>query len=207
MYRTVKVCQECGRLFCGGVDCHYCKECAGAKKLGTVVKTRTCQICGAEFPGGPRAKYCLGCGREMKKETNRKHREVGAKRPLGSVDSCTICGKEYVVASGRQKYCSPSCQRIGVLEWQKEHKRGYSKKSGQAKKKLERRRQAKKVCAYCLQTFTSDTTTNLCSDYCRAEQKKLQQCIYDIKRGYKRDLKKYEDKRKKYRRHITINKD
>lgn len=188
MYRTVKACQECGRPFCGGKDCYYCTECA-KKKLGTVVKNRICQICGAEFPGGPRAKYCMDCAKEMQKETSRKHREGGTKRPLGSVDNCIICGKEYIVISGRQKYCTPSCQRIGVLAWQREHKNGYSKKSGQDIKKEERRKQSQKICAYCLRTFTSDKATNLCSDYCRGEHKKLQQCIADIKRGYNRDLK------------------
>lgn len=44
-----------------------------------------------------------------------------------------------------KKYCSnQACQRKGVLEWQREHKRGYDKASGQDIKKKERREQAKK---------------------------------------------------------------
>lgn len=124
---------------------------------------------------------------------------MGAARPIGSVDKCTVCGEEYIVKSGRQKYCSDACMRKGVLAWQREHKRGYDKSSGQNIKKQERRNQKKKVCAYCLRTFTSNTPSNLCSDYCRAEQKKLTQCIADLNRGYKRDLKGHEDRRQEHR--------
>ena len=113
---------------------------------------------------------------------------------------------QKIVTSGRQKYCSSSdCKRQGVLEWQKEHKRGYNKASGQDTKKQERRKQAQKICVYCQRVFTSDTSTNLCSDYCRAEEKKLNQCIADIKRGYKRDYDKYIDKRNKYRQEVSTN--
>ncbi len=114
-----------------------------------------------------------------------------------------ICGKEYTIKSGRQKYCSDACQRRGVLEWQREHKRGYNKTSGQDIKKAERRKQDQKVCVYCLRIFKSDTPTNTCSDYCRKEQTKLNQCLADIKRGYKRDYQKYIDKRDKYRETVT----
>lgn len=86
--------------------------------------------------------------------------------------ACQVCGKEYAVVSGRQKYCSDVCQRKGILEWQREHKRGYNKVSGQDIKKQERRSQAQKICVYCLRAFTSSTSTNTCSDYCRREQVK-----------------------------------
>lgn len=137
---------------------------------------------------------------------SRRHKKTGTKRPLGSTDKCVICDREYTVVSGRQKYCSPACQRKGVLEWQREHKRGYDKVSGQAAKKQERRQQAQKICVYCLQTFKSSTSTNTCSAYCRREQAKLTQCIADIKRGYSRDYDKYIKKRDKYREEVGSNK-
>lgn len=92
-------------------------------------------------------------------------------RPLGSIDKCVVCGKDYVVVSGRQKYCSEICQRKGVLEWQREHKKNYHKVSGQNIKKQARRNTVKKICVYCLKSFESSTPTNLCSEYCRTEQK------------------------------------
>ena len=78
-------------------------------------------------------------------------------------------------------------------------KKGYSKASGQDIKKQKRRKQAQKICVYCLRTFMSNTSTNVCSDYCRVEQKKLTQCISDINRGYKRNYDKYIKRRNEYR--------
>ncbi len=197
--RTKRACQVCGKPFYGSQDCNYCLACARDKKLDTVVKIRTCQDCGIEFYGGPRARRCSDCAYKAQKETSRQHKKDGAKRPLGSIDKCVICGKEYTVVSGRQKYCSDACQRKGVLAWQKEHKRGYSKASGQDVKKMERRKQAKKICVYCLRPFASNTSKNTCSDYCRKEQTKITQCIADINRGYNRDYDKYIAMRNKYR--------
>lgn len=200
--RTKRACQVCGKPFYGSTDCYYCPDCAKTKKLDTVVKIRTCQDCGIEFYGGPRARRCPGCAYKAQQEASKEHKKTGTKRPLGSVDKCVICGKEYTVVSGRQKYCSDACQRKGVLAWQREHKRGYNKASGQDVKKIERRKQAQKICVYCLRTFASDKPTNLCSDYCRTEQKKLTQCMTDIKRGYKRNLDKYINRRDEYRRTV-----
>ncbi len=199
MLRTQKTCQVCGNPFYGGKDCYYCPACAKDKKLDTVVRIRTCQDCGAEFYGGPRAKRCPACAYNAQQETNKMHKKRGTMRPLSSTDICAVCGNEYIVKSGRQKYCSDECQRKGVLEWQRIHKKGYDKASGQQMKKMQRRKQVQKICVYCLQPFTSNTPVNSCSDYCRREQTKITQCMADIKRGYNRDLKKYEEKRNKYR--------
>ncbi len=43
--------------------------------------------------------------------------------------------------------------------------------------------------------YTSDTSTNVCSDCCQVEQNKLNQCIDDINRGYNRNYDKYISKR------------
>ena len=204
--RTKRACQVCGKPFYGSQDCHYCPECARSQKLNTVVKIRTCQDCGVEFFGGPRARRCPECAYKAQKESNKQHKRSGPMRPLGSIDKCAICGSEYTVVSGRQKYCSDACQRKCTLEWQREHKRGYDKKSGQDVKKSQRRKQAQKICVYCLRTFSSDKPTNLCSDYCRREQEKIIQCVSDINRGYKRDYDKYINKRNKYREEIIDNK-
>lgn len=192
----------CGKPFYGSGDYCYCPECARQRKLDTVVKIRTCQDCSIEFYGGPRARRCPNCAYKAQQETNKHYKKIGPKRPIKSIDKCEVCGAEYIVTSGRQKYCSDACQHKGVLEWQREHKKGYSKQSGQDIKKQERREAVKKICVYCLRTFASDKPTNLCSDYCRSEQKKLNQCIADMKRGLNRDLKKYEERRLEYREKI-----
>ena len=195
MKRTKRACQVCGKPF-------YGPECAKAKKIDTVVKIRICADCGMEFFGGPRARRCPDCAYKAAQETSRRHKKTGTARPLGSLDKCAVCGKEYTVKSGRQKYCSDACQREGVLAWQREHKKGYNKVSGQDIKKMERRKEAQKVCAYCLRAFATDSPTPYCSDYCRKEQAKIYQCIADLNRGYKRDLKGYEDRQREYREKV-----
>ena len=194
-HKTKKVCQMCGAIYEGKKDCHYCPKCAKEKKIDTVLKKRICKDCGIEFLGGPRAKRCPNCSFKAAS----KNRSKITKRPLGSTDKCVICGKEYIVKSGRQKYCSDECQRIGVLAWQREHKKGYNKASGQDIKRKERKQAQMKACVYCMRPFKSDVSTNLCSDYCRTEYKKLQMCKADIKRGQKRNLQKYIDAMIAYR--------
>lgn len=102
--RTRRACRECGRPFYGSKDNYYCPECAKTKKLDTVVKIRICWDCRTEFYGGPRAKRCPGCAYKAQQETSRRHKKAGTKRPLGSIDKCVVCGSEYIVVSGRQKY-------------------------------------------------------------------------------------------------------
>lgn len=198
-HKTVKACQSCGASFEGEKDWHYCPKCAKAKRLDTVVKIRVCEDCGTEFYGGPRAKRCTICADIAKKESMRRHSKRGTMRPLGSMDKCAICGAMYSVQSGRQKYCSEACQRTGVLAWQREHKKGYEKASGQDEKKRKRREEQQKVCVYCQRTFRSTENKNTCSDYCKEAWKKLQQCKADINRGRIRNYKKYVDEMMAYR--------
>lgn len=204
MHRTKRACQVCGKPFDGSKDSHYCQTCATVKKLDTVVRIRICQDCGVDFPGGPRARRCSDCAHKAQQETNRRHKKIGTKRPLGSIDKCQRCNGEYIVKSGRQKYCL-KCQREASLAWQREHKKGYHKASGQNAKKQERREQTEKICVYCLKPFVSSSSTNVCSDYCRSEQKKIIQCISDLKRGYKRNYDSYIDQRDKYRKEVEKN--
>ena len=206
MSNTLRACQECGRPFYGTADCYYCPECARKKKLDTVVRIRKCQECGAEFYGGPRAKRCQDCARKARREDGRRHRKNGTMRPIGSKDQCQICGKEYIVTSSRKKYCSPECQRIGTLEWQRQHKRGYNQTSGQVAKKQLKRTDVKKVCVYCLREFPGGSPSNVCSDYCREQNRKITQCKADIRRGMHRDLEKYLEMREEYRAQVAAGK-
>lgn len=196
--KTKRVCQNCGKPFYGAKDRFYCEECATLLKRKTALKPRVCQDCGVEFMGGARAKRCPVCSAQAR--ANYKRKPVA--RHLGSIDKCALCGSEYVVRSGRQKYCSEECQHTAVKEWQREHKKGYAKMSGQDVKKNNRRRSVEKVCIYCQRVFKSNKSTNLCSEYCRAEQKKLIQCKADIKQGCNRDLEKYIRKRDAYREKV-----
>ena len=204
--RTKKACQICGKSFYGLRDNFYCPECAREKKLDTVVRIRRCQDCGVEFFGGPRAKRCPECSYKARKESKKHYQSCGAKRPIGSIDHCQWCGKDYIVNSGRQKYCSDACQRQAVLLWQREHKKDYYKKPEQIKRKQERRKNAEKICVYCGRKFSSSRPTNTCSEYCRKEQKKISLCISDINRGRNRNFQKYIDARNEYRKEVEQSK-
>ena len=139
--------------------------------------------------------------------TARARKRGGAVRPIGSVDKCEWCGAEYIVNSGRQKYCSDECQREAVLEWQRQHKKGYNKISGQDIKKTERRKDKKKICVYCGRVFSSPTPTNLCSDYCRKKNRQIKEYQSEIKRGKNVNIDKLLKERKEYQLKVKTDKE
>ena len=196
--KYLRACLVCGKQIVGTGDHLYCTDCAKKKRAESVIKPRTCQDCGIEFFGGPRSKRCPSCASYAKAHYKRKP----TSRPLGSIDTCSLCGAEYTVASGRQRYCSDKCARQGLLAFQKERKSGYNQNSGQLNKKKERRTASKRICVYCLREFTSSTSTNVCSDYCRLEQKRLMECYRDLSKGENRNIEKYEEKRNIYRNKV-----
>lgn len=197
--RTIRKCADCGKPFHGSRDFFYCEECL--KKRSSVIRERTCIDCGKTFPGGPRARRCPECAEKRRKEYHQQYKKMKPVRHLGDIDTCQMCGKEYVVKGGKQKYCD-NCKEKALLEWQREQKKGYNKASGQDVKKKERRRSAIKICAYCGREFESHTTTNVCSDYCRTEQKKITMCKTDIRRDRNRNLDEYLDAREEYRNKV-----
>ena len=77
-----------------------------------------CRDCGKTFPGGPRAWYCPDCRKLRKKDAEARckaRRSCGLTRKIGSVGHCEVCGKEYKVASARQRYCK-TCAPRAVAE-------------------------------------------------------------------------------------------
>ena len=69
-------------------------------------------MCGMEFESkSNRAKYCIYCRDKAQVNRNRAYAEKkksGTSVPLGSEQTCPICGKTYTVTSGSQKYCKAS---------------------------------------------------------------------------------------------------
>ena len=76
---------------------------------------KSCTMCGRLFKGGPRSFYCPSCRIIRERERAEKYRKNGYSRPLGSIDKCKLCGKDYIVNSGLQQYCK-NCQRPHALE-------------------------------------------------------------------------------------------
>lgn len=197
MRQVERICQSCGARYVGSRYSHYCSVCV-EKIKSNVIADRICKDCGQHFSGGPRAMRCPVCREKAKRANSRKP----VARPLGSTDLCERCSREYIVKSGRQKYC-PDCQREALLEWQRNHKIGYSKKPSVKIKKQEKRNNQMKVCKYCQRPFKVTTNTLYCSDYCKKEQSKYDQAVCDVNRGRTRNLQKYEDAREEYRKKFS----
>lgn len=76
-------------------------------KLHKNMHERICRFCGNSFLGGSRAWYCPDCKiiRRQKLQKEYYAKKAVTARKIGSVDICEICGKEYIVNGGLQKYC------------------------------------------------------------------------------------------------------
>ena len=100
----LKACTKCGKFFrATKVEQRICEDCLAAEK-STTIRPRTCRECGTTFDGGPRAWYCPSCRAIRQKEADARRRKNGTIRPLGSIDHCTICGKEYIVKRLRLRH-------------------------------------------------------------------------------------------------------
>lgn len=198
---SIRKCPECGKMFPGNGDSRLCPECVRESRKQGVIRDRICVDCGASFPGGPRAKRCPECRIIARRENSKNFKREGPRRPLGSTDTCLLCGKEYIVEGGRQKYCR-SCRRDGTLLWQRKHKKEYNKRPEQIKAKRQSREERQKVCKYCLRVFWSNVSSNYCSDYCRKQQERIRYCKCDIARGINRNMQKLIDEREDYREKV-----
>lgn len=177
----LKKCLKCGKLFnTAKNEQALCDDCVAAGRA-TTIRPRTCRECGAIFDGGPRAWYCPSCRAVRRKEAAARYRKNGVDRPLGSIDYCTVCGKAYVVKSGRQRYC-PECaddavrqqDRMASKEWNAENNfydRTPLERSGQ------------KVCVICGKPVLPGTPRITCSDECDRLRKKKIRSEADFKRG------------------------
>lgn len=149
------------------------------------IRPRACRECGTSFPGGPRAWYCPKCREIRRKARDKRIKQDGPKRPLGSTDLCTVCGGTYIVNSGRQRYC-PGCAPAAIkevdnrqgIEWYRANRDTYNPTRNAT------RRKGECVCVICWTRFPSDgTARDTCSKGCRDMQKKEAQNRADKKRS------------------------
>lgn len=185
-----KSCKRCGRPFEPASKYTYlCPECHAQAKASGVISKHTCRQCGVSFQGGPRAWYCPNCRQERRRARERGYQRNGSLRKLGSTDLCIRCGKEYIVVSGRQKYC-PFCAGEAINETVRQHKRQYaaerSEQMAQYKKDMARNRH---VCVVCGTVFDADVPTVTCSPACDAVRRREAQHKADVKRSPRRKQK------------------
>lgn len=153
--------------------------------MSVVVKDRTCRQCGRTFPGGPRAWYCPDCRHLRALEFAARRRSKGniPERPLGSIDYCVVCGKEYVVNSARQKYCKDCAyeavrraDRPASREWNQTHKAEYYPARNAKRRKP-------RFCVICGKPITVKTATITCDNPdCKLERRRQHQRAADAKR-------------------------
>lgn len=173
----LRVCQRCGVTFEDDPAALKCPKCADISKR-SVIRTRSCRQCGKTFPGGPRAWYCPECREQREKERSRQHKRMGPARHLGDTDLCVVCGKPYVIKSGRQKYC-PNCAEEAVREIDRPQSRAWNaaNTTPEGRRIARHAAAANLVCPVCGKTFSQDprhAPAKTCSPEC-AKVYRLQQ--------------------------------
>ena len=157
------------------------------------MRPRTCLTCGAAFPGGPRARYCPTCRAERQKTRERKYQASGYSRHLGDIDNCVICGGEYVIRSGLQKYC-PKCAPDAVREVDRAQSNRWNAEHDYRAKRRETPRRGVKICVVCGREIVPGTPTVTCSPECTAAHRKEAQLRADAKRRQKGEITMTTDK-------------
>lgn len=202
MSTPMRVCALCGKEYEGIGDTRYCPKCT-AEQRKNVMRIRICQDCGREFLGGPRARRCADCAHNARNEASKRCRQNKSKnkKSVGSNGICEICGATFTRNSPRQKYCSPECARIGLLEYQRNRKKGDRKEPDN---KIQRnvRNQRMKVCVYCGKQFWAKTAVQTCSAYCKKKQQILRKCQNELNVKQKR-LNKLQAERDDYRKQVV----
>lgn len=157
-----------------------------------MLQQRICQQCGRSFEGGPRAYYCPSCRIERKRYHDadfQRRKRKGNYRPLGSIDKCERCGKEYIVEGGLQRFC-----KVCRPEHYREHDREtaiefyHNNKDRINPVRNQRRRKGPKTCVICGKEFTTNTRAITCSCECRRKdinkKRKLQRRERRMKGGH-----------------------
>lgn len=163
-------CKGCGVEFTPRSDDQFlCAECAKKTLSESIHRRVKCRACGKEFDGFVRSFYCPECSAERRRERDAKYQREGPQRKIGSIDYCEACGKQYVVNSGRQRYC-PECREAAVKENISRAKTDWYFNRGGKEQHAESRERLKKeanVCPICGKTYTPQKSSrNYCSEEC-----------------------------------------
>lgn len=204
-HKTLRECMTCGKPFYGSHDHFYCPICAEDRKINKPPLAKICKDCGVEFIGYSNERRCPRCVEAALQESYRRYWDKGGtQRPMGSTDKCVLCGKEYTVRNGLQKYCSDECRSMAYVPKRKEHKKIYYRTSVRAAEFKQRRKQVTNICVYCLQPFKKciGSPTNVCSDYCRSKHQKLKRYESYVKRGMTNNYIKQLEEREQYREQV-----
>lgn len=162
-----KTCKYCGKPYDGGRDTSACEDCVKSRRQ-TTLGTRVCKACGEVFVGGPRAWYCPNCRSERKRAQMAAYKRNGAVRPLGSVDRCEVCGCEYTVTGGLQRYCQ-GCAKDAVKKIDRQQSKEWNVAHDYYRTQtLERQKTVAEIpCKICGKLFIPSNGSKTCSHECR----------------------------------------
>lgn len=152
--------------------------------------TTHCIDCGIEINRPIKCIRCENCQREIDRIRKNIQNKHGAVRPLGSIDVCKRCGKEYVVEGGLQKYCK-GCAKQAIRESVNASKRAHAARNRadpEKNAKIKRGKQSigiKSTCPICGKEFMAKSNAMYCSDECRKEGKRRYLKTYDAARHAK----------------------
>lgn len=184
---ALKQCKYCGKPFVPSRQAQaVCEDCLAAAR-STTIRPRTCRACGTTFDGGPRAWYCPSCRAERQKEASRRARKEGTKRPLGSIDHCVICGKEYVVNSARQRYC-PDCAPEASAAADREASKAWNAANDYYAKRAQSPRSGIRLCVICGNPLPPGSNAVTCSPECRRENLTLSRRRAEANRRRRKSL-------------------
>lgn len=187
--RTIK-CARCGKIIQAQKEVTLCDDCRAAARKESVLRMRTCRTCGTEFIGGPRAWYCPSCRAERIKAQQAKGKSP--KRKLGSIDYCEICGKEYIVNGGLQRYCL-DCKAEAVAVKDRAQGRAYMQEHrAESLERKQKNQRNRKVCVVCGKPFYTGTPRVTCSAQCATTLRAKRQREADFRRGRRRSTESYE---------------
>lgn len=167
-----RICRTCKVEYEGDPGSTLCPACVRAQK-STTIRTRTCRTCGTPFPGGPRAWYCPACraGRQRAQSRDYHRRKAADKvRAIGSEDLCTVCGKPYAVASGRQRYC-PDCAPEAQAAADRQQALAYyaAHRDPDTRREQRKAHAAELLCVICGKPYIPTDASKTCSAACSAE--------------------------------------
>ena len=183
-----RICKYCGNTYEGDPGSSACPECVGERKK-TTIRERVCRQCGKTFPGGPRAWYCPECRAERRRESDKRHKNGGTQRPLGSIDRCEVCGGEYVVNSARQRYC-PQCAPERYREIDLAQSKAWNADNNTPEKRRAERKAAgaEIPCAVCGNLFVPTDSSVVCSPECRKIYQKRSRAEWEANNREKRNV-------------------
>lgn len=187
-----KRCRKCGVIlsYSQNNERTLCDTCREKARRESVIRPRTCVDCGTVFQGYPASKRCPSCSAERKRELDRAHRKRGTMRPLGSTQICEVCGGEYILESGRQRYCK-ACSEEAVRQNRLAKKRIYQAGYDPGHIKRRASRKGTRYCGICGKVIPEERSMRgiiTCSDACDRIRRRQHQTEADLKRGKRKAM-------------------